>query len=85
MSIYLFLKENPNSSVGDIVQAFELTQPTISYHLNEMKDQGLLMSEKRGKEVIYSVSDYCNHHNRNCLLKSLNIRNFSESTENVGN
>lgn len=29
----------------------------LSHHLNKMKDNGILMSDKKGKQVFYSISD----------------------------
>ena len=41
--------------VCDLVDAFELSQPTISHHLKVLHDSGLLAREKRGVWVHYSV------------------------------
>lgn len=41
--------------VGDIVDAFAMSQPTISHHLNVLKQFGLVASRKEGKQVFYSV------------------------------
>lgn len=78
MGIYLFLKENPGAKVYDVVEEFNLTQPTISYHLNEMKNLGLLTSEKIGKEVHYRVADICIHHNQECILKEINFEKLKK-------
>ena len=45
--------------VGDIVEAFDISQPTISHHLNVLKQFGLVTSRKEGKQVFYTV----NHEN----------------------
>jgi ArsR family transcriptional regulator len=42
--------------VGDIVAAFEMSQPTISHHLNVLKQFGLVDSRKEGKQVYYSIN-----------------------------
>jgi ArsR family transcriptional regulator len=69
MKIYKFLKENGKSTVSSIVDILELTQPTVSYHLKEMKDAGLLNSSKSGKEVFYSVNQKCPSNNiPDCFL-----------------
>ena len=39
--------------VCDLVDAFELSQPTISHHLKVLHDSGLLSREKRGVWVYY--------------------------------
>ena len=41
--------------VGDIVDAFGLSQPTISHHLGTLKNAGLVSSRKEGKQVYYAI------------------------------
>jgi ArsR family transcriptional regulator len=43
-------------NVGDLVEAFATTQPTISHHLNVLKTLGLVSSRKEGKHVYYSIN-----------------------------
>jgi len=42
-------------SVGEIVEAFNISQPTISHHLNVLKNVGLVTSRKEGKQIFYSI------------------------------
>jgi ArsR family transcriptional regulator len=42
--------------VGDIVDAFDMSQPTISHHLNVLKQFGLVASRKEGKQVFYVIN-----------------------------
>jgi len=42
-------------SVGEIVEAFHISQPTISHHLNVLKNVGLVTSRKEGKQIFYSI------------------------------
>ncbi len=39
--------------VSDICSHFDMTQPSISHHLDILKRAGLVESEKRGREVFY--------------------------------
>lgn len=71
MAIYHFLTVAKEASVGEIVNHIGLTQPTVSYHLKEMKRSGLLTSLREGKEIRYSISPICPHHNQACVLSSL--------------
>lgn len=68
MVIYQYLKDKKAATVGEIVDVVKLTQPTISYHLKEMRASGLLDSMKKGKEVFYSLSCHCNHLDKECVL-----------------
>lgn len=42
--------------VGDIVAAFDMTQPSISHHLDVLKRMGLVSSRKDGKQVYYRIN-----------------------------
>ena len=42
--------------VSDIVEAFAMTQPSISHHLNVLKQFDLVTSRKEGKQVYYTVN-----------------------------
>ncbi len=42
--------------VGDIADAFHLSQPTISHHLNILKGANVVKSRKEGKQVYYSLN-----------------------------
>lgn len=46
--------ELPVSSITDYL---EITQSATSQHLNHMRRIGLIRSERRGKEVWYSIAD----------------------------
>jgi len=43
-------------SVGDIVDVFSMSQPTISHHLSILKRFGLVTSRKEGKLVFYAIN-----------------------------
>ncbi len=42
--------------VSDIVEAFEMSQPTISHHLSVLKNLGLVRARKEGKQIYYSIN-----------------------------
>ncbi|HET92278.1 MAG TPA: transcriptional regulator, partial [Chloroflexi bacterium] len=41
--------------VSEIVEAFDMSQPTISHHLNVLKQFNLVTSRKEGKQVFYAI------------------------------
>ena len=43
--------------VGAITEYLDITQSATSQHLNHMRRVGLVKSERRGKEVWYSIAD----------------------------
>jgi len=49
-----FLRDGP-LSVGEIVKRTSLAQPTVSHHLNLLKQAGILLTERRGKRIYYSL------------------------------
>jgi ArsR family transcriptional regulator len=42
--------------VSDIVDAFDISQPSISHHLGILKQLDLVTSRKEGKQVFYAVN-----------------------------
>lgn len=71
MSIYTFLEHEGPKSVSDVVTHVNLTQPTVSYHLAEMKKAGLIEFNRRGKEVFYNVTKRCINFDTECVLKDV--------------
>jgi ArsR family transcriptional regulator, lead/cadmium/zinc/bismuth-responsive transcriptional repressor len=72
MVIYNFLNNTDSgATVTEIVKQVNLTQPTVSYHLKEMKNSGLLDSHRNGKEVHYFVNADCPYCNKECVLHTL--------------
>ena len=43
-------------SVNDIVAKISVAQPTVSHHLKILKAAGLVRSERRGKQVLYTLN-----------------------------
>ena len=46
-------------SVSEIAKQFSLRQPTITHHLRYLVDAGILSSEKKGRQVFYSLHPKC--------------------------
>lgn len=43
-------------SVNEIVEALDVTQPTVSHHLAILKRAGLVRTKRRGKQVFYILN-----------------------------
>ncbi len=43
-------------TVGELVRIVRLSQPAVSQHLKTLKGSGLVVDERRGQEVLYSVN-----------------------------
>jgi ArsR family transcriptional regulator, repressor of sdpIR and other operons len=52
----LLLLEKKEHAVGEIVNNFHLSQPTISRHLSVLREANLVNDERRGQRVIYSLN-----------------------------
>jgi DNA-binding transcriptional ArsR family regulator len=57
--IYEYLATHGEKTVGEVTALMKLRQPTVSYHLKEMKKEGLLSSRKEGRQVYYHVKMLC--------------------------
>ena len=63
LELYLEIARNQESQfaddecfIHDIVKKFNLSPPTISHHLKELVDAGLIETEKRGKFVTATIN-----------------------------
>jgi len=52
----LVMLHDGEKCVGDIAEAFDTTQPTISHHLGILKQYKLVTTRKEGKLVFYSLN-----------------------------
>jgi len=53
--ILVILKEG-KMSAGDIAEQFDMTAPTISYHLSQLKKAGLLFETKYKNYIYYEIN-----------------------------
>ena len=51
----LRLLKRGSRTAGDIADEFHLTKPTISHHLRILKAAGLVRSERRGTNIVYTL------------------------------
>ena len=49
------LKEG-DLTAGEIAEHFNMTKPSISHHLNALKNAELIQDEKKGQFVVYSLN-----------------------------
>lgn len=45
-----------NMTAGEIVERFDISQPSVSRHLDVLKRAGVVTAEKRSTQVIYSLN-----------------------------
>ena len=54
----LKMLERKEMCVCEILQAFEVSQPTISHHLDILKRAGLIESNRKGQNIYYSLNKH---------------------------
>lgn len=52
----LELLKNKEMSAGEIAEQFKISKPSISHHLDILKRADLIVSEKKGQFIIYSIN-----------------------------
>lgn len=52
----LELLKDKDLNAGDIAQHFSISKPSISHHLDLLKQAGLVTSHKEGQFVTYSIN-----------------------------
>ena len=52
----LDLLRKRDMSAGEIADNFNISKPSISHHLNILKNAGLVEFEKKGQSLIYSIN-----------------------------
>ncbi len=53
----LVLLEVRERSVGELVAAFDVSQPTISRHLAVLKHAGIVTSRREGQQIYYALDE----------------------------
>ncbi len=56
LRILVALAEQGQSNVTDLSEALRVSQPLLSWHLNELRLAGFLEAERIGREVRYSLN-----------------------------
>jgi DNA-binding transcriptional ArsR family regulator len=52
--ILQLLREH-SMSPGEIAEHFQISKPSISHHLNLLKQAGLVLDERQGQHIIYTL------------------------------
>lgn len=52
----LQLLKDRDMSAGDIADHFDISKPSISHHLNILKQAQLVQDERQGQSIIYSLN-----------------------------
>ncbi|MCI8556729.1 MAG: winged helix-turn-helix transcriptional regulator [Lachnospiraceae bacterium] len=52
----LKLLSDRDLTAGEIAECFDISKPSISHHLNTLKTAGLVLDERKGQNIIYSLN-----------------------------
>jgi DNA-binding transcriptional ArsR family regulator len=52
----LALLRDGDRSAGEIAEHFKLSKPTLSGHFSALKEAGLILAERRGTTILYSLN-----------------------------
>lgn len=53
--ILMLLKEK-DLTAGEVAEHFDMTKPSISHHLNILKQANLVLDERQGQNISYSLN-----------------------------
>jgi len=57
LAVYILLLDEPEGlAAGEIAERMEVPATTMSFHLSQLKNAGLITSMKNGKSVVYSAN-----------------------------
>lgn len=52
----LELLKDKDLAAGEIADNFNISKPSISHHLNILRNAGLILAEKQGQNIYYSLN-----------------------------
>lgn len=52
----LELLSDRDMTAGEISECFSISKPSISHHLSSLKAAGLVLDERRGQNIVYSLN-----------------------------
>ncbi|SHM55424.1 DNA-binding transcriptional regulator, ArsR family [Caldanaerovirga acetigignens] len=52
----LYMLREKDMTAGEIAEKFDISWPTISHHLNVLKQAGMVVDERKGQNIYYSLN-----------------------------
>ena len=66
-------------AAGEIAAAFDISAPSVSHHLNVLKQAGLVTSQRNGQSIIYSLNSTVVQEFIQELLEFFNVGEASDA------
>lgn len=79
----LLLEQEGRLCVCELVAALDLSQPRISRHLSQLRDQGIVQDERRGQWVHYCLAPGLPEWARQTLRSVLASRDLAEHRQRL--
>lgn len=76
----LQLLREKSMNAGDIADHFKISKPSISHHLNLLKQAGLVMDERQGQHILYTLHTTVVEDVIGWMFNILNKKDEEEST-----
>jgi ArsR family transcriptional regulator len=74
----LELLKEKDMTAGDIAGCFEISKPSISHHLDLLKQANLVLSLKKGQFIFYSLNTSVMDEMLNWIMQFVNTKNKSD-------
>ena len=52
----LKLLQDGDKSAGDLAAHFDMSAPSVSHHLSKLKNADLVLAERNGQQIMYSLN-----------------------------
>jgi DNA-binding transcriptional ArsR family regulator len=80
--IIMLLKDG-DMNAGEIAEKFSISKPSISHHLNMLKQASLVLDERKGQNIVYSLNTTVFQEVINWLFNAANINEEGDNDEKI--
>lgn len=78
----IMLLKNSDLTAGEIAEHFDMTKPSISHHLSILKQAGLVMDERKGQNIYYSLNTTVFQEILGWFFEIINLKGDEENEKN---
>ncbi|MBZ4665436.1 MAG: transcriptional regulator, ArsR family [Mahella sp.] len=75
----LEMLKDRDMTAGEIAEHFDITKFSISHHLNILKQAGLVLDERKGQNIYYSINTSVMEDTLEWFMNIMNVKNEEES------
>ncbi|WP_278305714.1 autorepressor SdpR family transcription factor [Caloramator quimbayensis] len=78
----IMLLRKEDLTAGEIAEHFDMTKPSISHHLNLLKQAGLVNDERKGQNIYYSLNTTVFQELIGWFFDIINVKEDGKNEEN---